>query len=203
MSWRTPWRHKSFVTGVALLRRLLRPLGDAESRLIRFLVEAQNSRVLAHLAGHPPRTMLLILPRCVKKRGCRVDLGGEMSACLECRACLLGDMARLTEDYGVRSLVAFRSHIAFAMARRERPDLILATACDDRMIKALRSVPETPALLTPLVETDRPCVDCTFDPAWFEDHLRRITGRTPAPRPAVPAAADAPCPLPPSGAGGR
>jgi hypothetical protein len=84
----------------------------------------------------------------------------------------------LTAAYGVRALVAFRSHIAFAMARREQPDLIIATACDDRLIKALRSVPEIPAVLAPLSSMERPCINARLDLQWIENQLRRACGAT-------------------------
>jgi hypothetical protein len=103
-----------------------------------------------------------------------------MAACRECDcdACPLRDVANLTDRFGVNALVAFRSHIAFAMARRERPDLILATACEDRLIKALRSVPEIPALLAPLAGMERPCIGADLDLDWFESQLLRA--RVPA-----------------------
>jgi hypothetical protein len=77
----------------------------------------------------------------------------------------------------VKALVAFRSHIAYAMARREQPDLILATACEDRLIKALRSVPEIPALLAPLAGMERPCLGAVLDLDWLQKHLQVAWGQ--------------------------
>ena len=57
------------------------------------------------------------------------------------------------------------------MARREQPGLIIATACEDRLVKALRSVPEIPALLSPLTGMDRMCVGATFNRSWFERQI--------------------------------
>jgi hypothetical protein len=79
-----------------------------------------------------------------------------------------------------RRLVAFRSHHAFAIARRERPDLILAFACHDRLIKALRSVPEIPAILRPLTDFERPCGGARFDVGWLRGQLARVVTQPPA-----------------------
>lgn len=202
MIYSSRWRFKWYVRTVEAVRRILRPFRLLERRFIRNLVDRHNTRVLGKLRLNPPRSILLILPRCVKKPGCRIAHSGEMAACRECNSCILGEMARMTESYGVRSLVAFRSHIAFAMAREEKPDLIIATACDDRMIKALRSVPEIPSLLAPLRESERKCIDCTFDVGWFERQLRTATGMSPDPRTSLPAALQAgtaaECPVPPA-----
>jgi hypothetical protein len=169
----SPWQRPGYVFFVAVLRRLLRPWGELENRFIEKLVADQNRRVTRHLAATPPQKVLLILPRCVKKVGCRVDVQASVSECLSCMQCPVGAAAALCEQHGLRALVAFRSHIAFDMARREKPDVIIASACHDRMIKALRSVPEYPALLAPLAGMDRMCVNATLDLAWLAQQLQR------------------------------
>lgn len=172
----SPWRWRLYRATVANVRRLLRFVHLPEERFIRWLVAGQNERVHHYLQLHPAKTILLIMPRCLKRKGCPVDVQGSLSTCLtcDCQDCPLADVARLTDIYGVRALVAFRSHIAFRMARRERPDLILATACDDRLVKALNHVPEIPALLSPLTGMRRPCIDANLDLAWLNAQLARI-----------------------------
>lgn len=182
MTYRSAWQLRPFVLGVALVRLLLRPFGDREQRYVEWLTRRENDNVRRYLARRPARTVLLILPRCVRRKGCCPDAQTDLSLSLDCRACPLGDMARLCDRFGVRALVAFRSHIAFAMARRERPDLILATACHDRLVKARRTVPEFPALLRPLAGMDRMCVNASVDLVWFERQLQAVTARA-QPRP--------------------
>ena len=174
--WQQPW----FGTLVTVARRLLRPLGNLENRLIERLVADQNQQVWRYLATHPPQKVLLILPRCVKKTGCHVDVQTSVSECLSCLQCPVGDAAALCQRHGLRALVAFRSHIAFDMARREQPDVIIASACHDRMIKALRSVPEYPALLAPLAGMDRMCVNATLDLEWLESQLELVAPTAPS-----------------------
>jgi hypothetical protein len=172
VTYRSPWRWKPFVLAVEAVRRLLRPWRGAEERLIAWLVTCHNWRVKRHLRASPVRTVLLILPRCVKRTGCRIDVRTGLTSCETCAEdCPLAPVASLTRLYGVRALVAYRSHIAYRMAREERPDLILATACGDRLIKALRSVPEVPSLLTPLTAMERPCRNAVFELDWFREHL--------------------------------
>jgi len=175
MTYHSAWQIPLFLYAIAMARLLLRPWSDRENRFIEKLTRYENRRVRDHLARHPARTVLLILPRCVRRKGCCPDAQVDLARSRDCQACPLGDMARLCERYGVRALVAFRSHIAYAMARRERPDLILATACHDRLIKARRSVPEFPALLTPLAGMEKMCVNAGIDLMWFERQLRATT----------------------------
>lgn len=146
-----------------MLRRLLRPFGPAEPALIAWLAERQNRRVARHLAVSPARRVLLIMPRCVKKSGCRADVQRGLDECLSCLQCPLGDVALICRQHEVQALVAFRSHIAFEMARTHKPDVIIASACHDRMVKAWRSVPDVPALLAPLAGMERMCVNATLD----------------------------------------
>ncbi|MHB8078690.1 MAG: DUF116 domain-containing protein [Candidatus Krumholzibacteriia bacterium] len=191
MTFRSPWASPLYRAGVATARRLCRLAGRDDAPLIRRLVAAQNARVRRHVARHPVRSVLLILPRCLGRSGCPVDVRGDLAVCADCRRCPLGEVARLAARPGVRALVAFRSHHAFAMARAERPDLIVASACEDRLVKALRSVPEIPALLAPLTGLARPCVGAEFDLAWVADQVRAALGAAgddaDAPSPAVTA----------------
>ncbi len=173
--FRSPWQSRAFVRLIGLIRGLLKPWPTLEKRFMDRLVDDQNQRVRAHLDQHPPHKVLLIMPRCVKKTGCRVPVQESLEPCLACRQCPLGDVAHLCLDHGVQALVAFRSHIAFAMARTEKPDLIIASACHDRMIKALRSTPECPALLAPLTGMRKMCLDAGIDLDWISEQLQRST----------------------------
>lgn len=181
MTFRSPWQSPLYVRLVAAVRWLLRPLPRLENRFIEALTLAQNRRVRSHLAGRPAATILLIMPRCVSRRGCCQDAGHDVAASRDCHACPLGDVARLCDRFGVRALVAYRSHIAFAIAREEQPDLIIASACHDRLVKALRSVPEHPALLAPLAGMEKMCVNADLDLDWLEEQLRAVTAPGPVP----------------------
>lgn len=175
MSYVSPWQNPVYRGAVSVLRAGLRLLRRDETDLVDRLVEANNRRVHRHLERRTAGSVLLILPRCVKRSCCRPDPEGTLEGCLDCRDCALGDLARIAAAHDVRALVAFRSHIAYAMARRERPDLIIATACGDRLVKALRSVPDIPALLSPLTGMERRCVNADFDLDWFEAQIVRAT----------------------------
>ena len=169
--FRSPWQHRPFVWWVAAVRLLLRPWPRLENRFIDRLVTAQNRRVHAHLRGRTPGSVMLIMPRCVKKTGCRAPVQETLAQCLTCMECPLGNVAELCRDRGVEAVVAFRSHIAFGLARSMQPDLIIASACRDRMVKALRSTPEYPALLAPLTGMRRMCLDAGVDIDWIAAQL--------------------------------
>lgn len=187
MKFNSPWQSAFFVRCIAVARWVLRPFPGLEDRFIASVTADQNRRVVRHLRRQPPRKLLLILPRCVKKPSCPADVKNSLAQCVDCRECPLGDVARLCQRYEIEALVAFRSHIAFELARAVQPDVIIATACHDRLIKALRSVPEIPALLAPLPEMEKMCVDAMVDQVWLEDQLRLVTvgqeGAPSGPRP--------------------
>ena len=181
MKFRSPWQVPLYVRLVAAVRWLLRPAPRLENRFIEALTDVQNGRVRRHLTGKPASTILLIMPRCVSRRGCCQEAGHDVSASRDCHQCPLGDVARLCDRFGVRALVAYRSHIAFAIARDEKPDLSIASACHDRLVKALRSVPEYPALLAPLAGMEKMCVNADIDLVWLEEQLRTVTAPRPVP----------------------
>lgn len=177
MTWTSPWLESGWVRGVAVARGQQRAATGDDRSLIARLVADQNARVETWLEGRdtPCRDVMIILPRCVKRSCCRVGVDGSLEECRACEECDLGKVARLAHRLGVRPLVAFRSHLAFAAARRDRPEVIVAAACEDRLIKALVSVPEVPALLSPLTGMERMCVGADFDLEWVRSMLVRIS----------------------------
>ncbi len=175
MSFISPWQSVYFRGAVALSRWLLQPFANLETRLVEKLTSDQNLRVLEYLKNHPPQNMLLILPRCVKKSGCRAQVQNGLDECLPCGQCPLGQVAQLCNHYDLEALVAFRSHIAFEIARKRNPDLIIASACHDRLIKALRTVPEYPALLAALPPMEKMCVNADLDLVWLEKQLAMVS----------------------------
>ena len=181
MKFSSPWQSWAFVKSVAIGRWALRPFGNMEQKYIDRLTDAQNRRVHKYLADSQISTVLLIMPRCVKLVGCRADVQNSLSQCRECRLCPLGDVARLCARFEIKALVAFRSHIAFEMARKHKPHLIIATACHDRLVKALRSMPEYPALLAPLTGMQKQCVNAGVDLGWLEGQLVGLTHQGSAP----------------------
>lgn len=189
MIWRSPWQDPRWRVAVAVARGDLRNRTGSDHELIDRLVRDHNDRVLDWLAarGRPCTNVLLILPRCVRRRCCRPGPGGDLAHSLGCRECALGSLARTAADLGIRAMVAFRSHLAYRAARRERPELIVATACEDRLVKALCGVADIPSLLTPLTGMERMCVGADFDVSWTERALGAACGRIP-PADALPAA---------------
>jgi uncharacterized protein len=182
MKFKSPWQSMVFRGAVALSRRMLRPFGQLENRLVENLTASQNRRVMRHLKKFPPENILMIMPRCVKKSGCRADVQNGLQECLDCRQCPLADVALLCDSFGIKALVAFRSHIAFEMARTRTPDLIIATACHDRLIKALRAVPDYPALLAPLPPMEKMCSNAGVDLVWLEQQLAMVCNQKPRAR---------------------
>lgn len=174
-SYSSPWQHPSYVRFVQIIRRILRPFGPLENKFIAAVVTDHNKKVTKHLAQNRPNKVLLIMPRCVQKIGCRSNVQESLDECLVCGRCPLGDVAAICDQHGLPALVAFRSHIAFDLARQQKPDLIIATACHDRLIKALRNVPEVPALLAPLASMDRMCVNASVDLQWLDEQLTAVT----------------------------
>ncbi len=114
MIWFTPWSDPTWVRSLASARGWMRAATGSDHALIHTLVADQNSRVERWLAARetPCRDILLIIPRCTKRKCCTVGRDGSLDGCLDCRECSLGELARTAQRYGIRAIVAFRSHIA-------------------------------------------------------------------------------------------
>ena len=66
-------------------------------------------------------------------------------------------------ERGWESRITNRSHKAYREARDYRPDLIVAVACADRLLKGLTKLPQVPCYVIPLELPHGMCVDTGFN----------------------------------------
>lgn len=94
-------------------------------------VAVNNELVMAQCRnGHPPRSILLLLPHCLQDKDCTVKITHNVDNCKRCGKCRIKDLLEVTEQYGVDLAVATGGTLARRIVKEKRPDLIIAVACE-------------------------------------------------------------------------
>jgi hypothetical protein len=83
-------------------------------------------------------------------------------------------------EHGWELLISPRSHAAYADARKFHPDIIVAVACPDRLVKGLIKLPEIPSFAIPLELPHGMCIDTTFDFRRFAKAMEAFAEARPA-----------------------
>jgi hypothetical protein len=148
--WMRTW---AFFVDRIVLRVLLRTaglIGDKTDPLLRAFVQANNAAVRALYARRKPKDVLVLLPHCVVWNRCPKKVVKDLARCTECDLCQIEGILGIAERAKLPVRIAIRSADAYAEARGRGPDLTLAVACDDRLVKGITRVPEIPAFGLPL-----------------------------------------------------
>jgi len=148
-----------------LWAKAVRPLARrfrAEDAWILSFCAWNNHRVLGLFRQRKARRALVLLPHCVQLARCKADILTDLGKCYECGLCPVGDLLPLQLERGWESRITNRSHKAYREARDYRPDLIVAVACSDRLLKGLTRLPEIPVYAIPLALPHGMCVDTGF-----------------------------------------
>jgi hypothetical protein len=148
-----------------LWARALRPLArrlKLEDAWILSFCGWNNRRVRQIFGQRKAARALVLLPHCIQLARCKADILTDLGKCYECGLCSVGDLLPQQLERGWATRITNRSHKAYLEARDYRPDLIVAVACSDRLLKGLTRMPEIPCYVIPLELPHGMCVDTGF-----------------------------------------
>ncbi len=162
-----------------VLRTLLRAagiVGDKTDPLLRAFVQANNAAVRALYRHRKPRNVMVLLPHCVVWTRCPKKVVKDLSQCRECDLCQMEEILGVADRATLPVGIAIRSAEAYSQARGMGPDLTLAVACDDRLVKGITRVPELPAFALPLDLPKESCHDNLVDLSGLHQAVRYFLG---------------------------
>jgi hypothetical protein len=108
-------------------------------------VAVNNELVLAQCRnGHPPRSILLLMPHCLQDKDCVVKITHRAENCKRCGKCRIKDLLALAEKYGVFMAVATGGTFARRIVMEKRPDLIIAVACERDLTSGIQDTTPLP-----------------------------------------------------------
>lgn len=162
-----------------ILRTLLRAVGlvgDKTDPLLRLFLQANNASVRALYRHHKPKKLVILLPHCVVWTRCPKKVIKDLASCTECDLCQMEEILGLADRASLPVAIAIRSDEAYEQARGMGPDLTLAVACDDRLVKGITRVPELPAFALPLHLPKEACHDNLVDLSGLHEALAYFLG---------------------------
>lgn len=154
-----------FFVGLLKFRESLR------DKVIRSYISWNNERVKESIRRSAPRSVLVLLPRCIHDERCGQNVFEEIESCKRCGLCMVKDVLLMNEKYGLPVKIARRSYIAYRYAREMVPDLTIAVACDDRLFKGITKVWEIPSFCVPLSLNSNPCEKTSLNLEELEEAL--------------------------------
>lgn len=123
---------------------------------------------------YPPENVLLLLPHCLQRQGCREAVKEDIRNCKGCGRCKVKELRALAEHLGVRVHVAAGGREAIARARRPDTRAVLAVACSKELSEGIRAAFPKRVIGILNAWPHGPCKDTDVDVRQVEAALKRI-----------------------------
>jgi hypothetical protein len=108
-------------------------------------VAVNNELVMAQCRnGHPPKSILLLMPHCLQDSECPVKITNDVENCKRCGKCPIKDLLEMSTRFGVDLAVATGGTVARRIVIEKRPYLIIAVACERDLTSGIQDTTPLP-----------------------------------------------------------
>jgi hypothetical protein len=148
-----------------------RLLGISKDAVKRSFVQVNNALVRSLRRPGESQRVLLLLPHCLQNYTCVYKITSTMENCRRCGQCVVGDLAKLAERYGVIVSMATGGTLARRVIVETKPTAIVGVACETDLTSGIQDAYPIPVLGVLNQRPFGPCRDTTVDLARVEEAL--------------------------------
>lgn len=130
-------------------------LKDKKERLQLLIIDLNNRLVMAQ--GIKTKRILLLLPHCLQINECDVRITNDIYNCKRCGRCEIKDLIGIAEENNLRLFIATGGNLARRIVKDERPEAIIAVACERDLSSGIADSYPLPVLGIPNERPFGPC----------------------------------------------
>lgn len=157
-----------------LMTIFARLLHISKSRVRSSFIKVNNEMVAAEAVRHPPEKLLVLLPHCLQSSRCAHRLTYDIKNCKRCGKCPVDGLIALSEHYGVPIAIATGGTIARRIVVQQRPQLIVAVACERDLSSGIQDTYPIPVYGVLNQRPHGPCLDTLVPLPHLELVLRHF-----------------------------
>ncbi|HYF81519.1 MAG TPA: DUF116 domain-containing protein [Clostridia bacterium] len=142
----------------------------------RIYISINNLVVKYGLQKMSSAKMLVLLPHCMQSKDCSRRITEDISNCIRCGRCRIGEVASITERCGIRAVVEKGGTAARNTVKKFRPDFILAVACERELVSGIGDVGKIPVIGVINQRPNGYCTNTTVDMTQLKKILQELSG---------------------------
>ena len=151
--------------------KVLFPIAVFLAKLLRFnksalmgsFVEVNNALTIAQSARIKGNRILVLLPHCLQVDVCNRKITNDLSNCLRCGKCPVGDFIDASEKHGLKIEVVNGGTLARKRVAMFRPQGVIAVACERDLTLGIQDVHPVPVYGVINDRPHGPCVNTRVD----------------------------------------
>ncbi len=118
--------------------------------------------------------LLVLVPHCLQLASCPHKITRDPNNCKRCGGCNIGDLMKLSDEYGFHFLVATGGTLARQFVKEMRPKAVLAIACERDLMSGIQDVYPLPAVGVLNIRPNGPCYNTKVDMEDVRKMLKKI-----------------------------
>ena len=111
----------------------------------------------------PAKRLLVLVPHCLQLASCPHKITRDPNNCKRCGGCNIGDLMKLSEELGFVFFVATGGTLARQVVIKNRPQAVLAIACERDLMSGIQDVYPLPAVGVLNIRPNGPCYNTRVD----------------------------------------
>lgn len=111
----------------------------------------------------PANKLLVLVPHCLQLATCPHKITIDPNNCKRCGGCNIGDLMKLSEELGFIFFVATGGTLARKVVKNNRPQAVLAIACERDLMSGIQDVYPLPAVGVLNIRPNGPCYNTRVD----------------------------------------
>ena len=122
----------------------------------------------------PANKLLVLAPHCLQLATCPHKITRDPNNCKRCGGCNIGDLMKLSEEMGFVFFVATGGTLARQVVMKNRPQAVLAIACERDLMSGIQDVFPLPAVGVLNIRPNGPCYNTRVDMEDVKKTLAQI-----------------------------
>ena len=118
----------------------------------------------------PAQKLLVLSPHCLQLSTCPHKITRDPNNCKRCGGCNVGDLMKLADELGFTFFVATGGTLARQVVKKQRPQAVLAIACERDLMSGIQDVYPLPAVGVLNIRPNGPCNNTRVD----MEEVRRV-----------------------------
>jgi len=138
-------------------------LGVSRERVQQSFIEVNNHLVRSNSHRARPNKLLILLPHCIQEFECQIKITGNIKNCQGCGKCEIKDLVEIADQYQVKIAVATGGTLARRIIVENRPDAIVAVACELDLTTGIQDSYPIPVIGILNERPNGPCINTKVD----------------------------------------
>ena len=140
-----------------------RLVGVSKERVQQSFIELNNHLVRSNNHRIRPDKLLILLPHCIQDFDCPIKITGDIKNCKGCGKCKIKDFVEISDQYQVKIAVATGGTLARRIIVKNRPEAIVAVACELDMTSGIQDSYPIPVIGILNERPNGPCINTKVD----------------------------------------